>query len=163
MILDYDQLLLDILDFDPDRRRCNHLLKVTSYAMTIAGLMQMQPTLAAVLRTAAMLHDIGIKPSLEKFNSDAGSYQQQEGPDIAAAMLEKYHCSAVFIDRIKYLIAHHHDYAHIDGDDYQILVEADFLVNCDEGNMEKDAILSVREKIFRTAPGTDLMNRLFDL
>ena len=32
-------------------------------------------------------------------------------------------------NRVQYLIAHHHTYDAIDGIDYQILIEADFLVN----------------------------------
>ena len=36
---------------------------------------------------------------------------------------------AAVIDRVCYLIAHHHTYTNMDGLDYQILVEADFLVN----------------------------------
>ena len=32
-------------------------------------------------------------------------------------------------ERICYLIGHHHTYDKIDGTDYQILVDADFLVN----------------------------------
>ena len=33
------------------------------------------------------------------------------------------------IRRVEYLVGHHHTYKDIDGLDYQILVEADFLVN----------------------------------
>ena len=39
---------------------------------------------------------------------------------------------AELIDRISYLIAHHHTVTGIDGMDYQILIEADFLVNAAE-------------------------------
>ena len=45
------------------------------------------------------------------------------------------------IERVKYLIAHHHTYDAIDGIDYQILVEADFLVNILEDGLAKEAAL----------------------
>ena len=47
--------------------------------------------------------------------------------------------------------------------DYRILIEADFLVNAYEDDMDKEAILTVRNKIFRTRMGTELLNTMFDL
>lgn len=39
-------------------------------------------------------------------------------------------------ERVSYLVGHHHTYDHIDGMDYQILVEVDFLVNFNENGTE---------------------------
>ena len=40
--------------------------------------------------------------------------------------------------RVQYLIGHHHTYNNIDGLDYQILVESDFLVNLyEDGDLRK--------------------------
>ena len=60
------------------------------------------------------------------------------------------------IERICYLVGHHHTYSNIDGIDYQILVEADFLVNFYEDNLAKDAIDNALQKIFRTEAGKTL-------
>ena len=57
------------------------------------------------------------------------------------------------IERICWLVGHHHTYDSITGIDYQILVEADFLVNIYEDNLPVDAICKVREKIFKTSAG----------
>jgi len=65
------------------------------------------------------------------------------------------------IERVCWLIAHHHTYADIQGMDYQILVEADFLVNAYEEEMDEDAIRTVRDKMFRTNTGVELMNLLY--
>ena len=51
------------------------------------------------------------------------------------------------------MVGHHHTYKDIDGIDYQILVEADFLVNMFEGEMSMDAIKSALNKVFRTDTG----------
>lgn len=56
-----------------------------------------------------------------------------------------------------------HTYDNVDGLDYRILIEADFLVNAYEDNLDSDAIMSVREKIFRTSKGTEMLNTMFDL
>lgn len=43
------------------------------------------------------------------------------------------------IDRICYLVGHHHTYVNVDGIDYRILLEADFLVNAYEDEMSVHA------------------------
>ncbi len=163
MAFDPSLLLRDILEYHPDRHRYNHLLKVTAYAVLIGSLEGMEPERLEVLRAAALLHDIGIKASVEKYGSGAWTHQQTEGPPIAERMLAKYGCPPAFVERVKHLIAHHHEYDHIDGPDYQALVEADFLVNCDEQKRTREQVLEVRTKHFRTAAGTELLNRLFEL
>ena len=65
------------------------------------------------------------------------------------------------IDRVRYLIAHHHTYDEIDGLDYQILVEADFLVNLYEHTDKYEPIMAARKNIFRTATGIRLLNDMF--
>lgn len=161
--MDWTGLFLDIVAYDPHRRRTNHLLKVTGYAMVIGEGEGMDSGALQVLRLAALLHDIGIKPSKEKHGSGAGEFQQIEGPPLARNMLAKYGPTAETVDRVCYLIAHHHDYDNIDGPDYQALVEADFLVNCDEKDMDAAAVIKIRDAIFRTKTGTRLLNSIFAL
>ena len=79
----------------------------------------------------------------------------------SAAILHGY--SKEQIDRICYLIAHHHTYNDIDGLDYQILVESDFLVNIYEDHLIPQAIENIREKIFRTKSGLYLLDNMYDV
>lgn len=51
----------------------------------------------------------------------------------------------------------------IDGIDYQILVEADFLVNLYEDGLSMQAIEHAYKKIFRTDSGKNLCREIFDL
>ena len=76
-------------------------------------------------------------------------------------MLEELHYPAQMIERVSYLVGHHHTYQDIRGLDYQILVEADFLVNMFEGHMDAEQIRGVREKIFRTRTGKKLLDQMF--
>lgn len=163
MKLDAAALFRDILEFDPDRKRANHLLKVAGYAAMIGRGERLEAEDLFWLDVAALLHDIGIKPSLEKYGSDAGEHQQVEGPPIATAMLARYGCPAARVERVCWLIAHHHVYAGIADRDHRVLVEADFLVNCDEGGMDRERVLAVRRDNFRTAAGTFILDRIFGL
>ena len=65
------------------------------------------------------------------------------------------------IERVKYLIAHHHTYDAIDGIDYQILVEADFLVNYFEDHLETESIKKSVKKIFKTETGIRIATEMF--
>lgn len=61
------------------------------------------------------------------------------------------------------MIAHHHTYHNIDGLDYQILVEADFLVNLFEDNLSKEAALNAYQNIFKTETGKRICKEMFAL
>lgn len=144
-----------------DVRRINHFLKVYSFAKTIGELEGLDDNTQYILEIAAITHDIGIKLSEQKYNSAAGNYQQIEGPGEAKILLEKLHVEESIIERVCYLIAHHHTYHNIDGLDYQILVEADFLVNAFEDEMDAKAIEAVKVKLFRTKAGMELLQSMY--
>jgi hypothetical protein len=59
------------------------------------------------------------------------------------------------------LIGHHHTYSKIDGIDYQILIEADFLVNIYEDEIKIPQIESIKNKYFKTKSGTEFLNSLY--
>ncbi len=65
------------------------------------------------------------------------------------------------IERVCYLIAHHHTYVNIDSIDWQVLVEADSLVNIYEDNINTAAVKSIIEKIFKTQTGKKLAAILY--
>jgi len=65
------------------------------------------------------------------------------------------------LNRILYLIGNHHSYSKIDGLDFQILVESDFLVNIYEDEIDLAHIEPLKEKYFKTATGKALLTRMF--
>lgn len=149
-------------EFDAgDVRRINHFLKVYGYAKVIGELEGLEDELQELLEIAALVHDIGIKISEEKYQSSAGHYQELEGPPAAEKLLGDLGLPKSLIERVCYLVGHHHTYQGIDGPDYQILVEADFLVNICEGELGEHEIVTIREKIFRTESGLALLDRLY--
>ena len=89
--------------------------------------------------------------------------QEKEGPPIAKQLLEKLGFNDKVSNRVQYLIAHHHTYDNIDGIDYQILVEADFLVNMYEENLSKQAVQNTCDKIFKTTYGKKICKMMFGL
>jgi HD superfamily phosphodiesterase len=142
-------------------QRTQHFLKVWAFARSIAQGEAIDADLQTLLEAAALTHDIGIAPSLKKYGSAAGPNQEMEGPPIAESMLNELGFPAQFIERVCYLIGHHHTYNDIVGLDYQILVEADFLVNIFEGEMTREQIVSIKEKIFKTSTGISFLDQMY--
>lgn len=144
-----------------DVRRVNHFLKVYGFAKAIGEAEGLEQETQKILEIAALTHDIGIKNSEIKYQSTDGTYQQLEGPPEARKLLENLGFQESLTDRVCWLIAHHHTYDAITEIDYQILVEADFLVNAFEAQLSGAAMQSVRDKLFRTGTGKHLLNTLY--
>ncbi len=147
--------------FAGDVRRINHFLKVYGFAKAIGELEGLEAQSQFVLEIAALTHDIGIRNSERKFNSSSGEHQQVEGPPEAKKLLESIGISPNTIERVCWLIAHHHTYQGILDTDYQILVEADFLINIGEDGLSLPAIAQIEEQIFRTRTGLRFLHRLY--
>lgn len=144
-----------------DPKRVQHFLKVYEFAKLIGESESLDTEIMHILRTAAIVHDIGIKISEEKYGSSNGKYQEKEGPAVAEPMLLALGYDEAVIDRVLFLIAHHHTYNEIEGLDYQILVEADFLVNLFEDGSSREAAQKVQKNIFKTNTGTKYLSDLF--
>ena len=144
-----------------DARRVNHLMKVFAFAKTIGEREGLDAQTQEILEVAALTHDIGIRNSERKYGNCTGAHQQEEGPPEARALLIRLGATDALIERVCWLIAHHHTYTNIKGLDYQILVEADFLVNAYEDEMDEDAIRTVQEKLFCTQTGKELLKKLY--
>lgn len=144
-----------------DPVRIQHAVKVFAFAQNIARNEQCAEDLVFILSMAAILHDIGIHNAEEKYHSSAGNYQEREGPPVAEKLMEDLTMEKSVKDRILYLIGNHHTYTNIDGVDYQILIEADFLVNIFEDGLHKESIDSIKKNIFRTKSGITLLDTLY--
>ena len=147
-----------------DALRIQHFLKVHDLAVTIGTLERMSQDELDILEAAAILHDIGIHAAEAKYRSAAGIYREKEGPAPARKLLEDVSgIPSAMIERICYLIGHHHTYKDVDGADYQLLLEADFLVNAYEDELTAKACKTFREKVFRTTSGTAMLNAVYGL
>jgi hypothetical protein len=141
--------------------KTGHFLKVHGFAQTIGQLENISEEELFTLEIAALVHDIGINPAIEKYGSSAGKYQESEGPAVAENLLESFNIPDKIKNRVCFLVGHHHTYTGIDGIDWQILLEADFLVNSLEENMSREAIKSAYDKIFKTPAGKRFCEELY--
>jgi len=178
-----DNLQLSMLEYyGGDPRRAQHFLKVHAFARTIAIGEGLDGETRFVLEAAALTHDIGIRAADEKFGYNTGKLQEEMGPEPARKMLTQLGFTSSQIDRVCWLIAHHHTYKDVVGADYQILLEADFFVNTYEeaadrglamakaGDTESEIAVEMHrnaeaayKNIFVTETGKKLFAQMFSL
>ena len=157
-----EPLILKMISYDHGcPGRIQHFLKVHSFAKTIAVSEHLDEKTLFITETAAIVHDIGIRLCLEKYGDGNGKLQEKEGPALAEQMLSELGFEKDVIERVSFLVGHHHTYTGIDGLDYQILVEADFLVNASESGYARSAIENFRERVFRTAAGKEILDSMY--
>lgn len=156
-----DLFLRMIAYFSGDPKRIQHFMKVHSFAKLIGTKEGMDETSLFILEAAAYTHDIGIRPAEEKYGRCDGSLQEQEGPIVAQKLLSDLGVENYMVDRICYLIGHHHTYTNVEGLDYQILIEADFLVNLYEDEEDSRTIRKVYDRIFKTKTGKEIFRQMF--
>jgi len=139
----------------------NHFIKVYAYAKTIGECERLDEPTKSVLEIAAIIHDIACPLCREKYGNTDGKLQEREGPALAKAFLKDAGLTNAQIDRIAYLVGHHHTLLNIDGLDYQILLEADYLVNADENHYPRENILSILKNVFRTETGIHILKSMY--
>ena len=157
-----EPLILKMISYDHGSpERIQHFLKVHSFAKTIAVSEQLDEKTLFITEAAAIVHDIGIRLCLEKYGDGNGKLQEKEGPALAEQMLSELGFEKDVIERVSFLVGHHHTYTGIDGLDYQILVEADFLVNLYEDDVNRHGIEQAYQQIFRTQTGKEIFNQMY--
>jgi HD superfamily phosphodiesterase len=116
-----------------------------------------------VVMGAAYLHDIGIHEAEKKYGSHSGSYQEKEGPPIAKEILERLNVQKEIVEEICDIISHHHSPRDEETLNFQILYEADWLVNIEEDGISKDRekVEKIIGKAFKTVTGKDLAEKLY--
>jgi len=149
--------------YGDDQGRIDHALRVTDFAEQILhGENQTDPWMVEVVTLTGIFHDIGIPEAIRKFGSGAAPYQEREGEPIAREFCSKLEVRPDILERICYIVGHHHTREAIDGLDFQIIWEADALVNIPNRFARQGLQVALPELIepsFRTSTGKTLITR----
>lgn len=146
--------------FGDDEKRIKHALRVLANAEKIIEKEKGDPE---VVIPSAIFHDIGIHEAERKYGSNAGKYQEIEGPPIARRILTQLGVKKEIIDEVCEIIAHHHSPGKVNTTNFRILYDADWLVNLpDEYDIsDREKTEQVIEKLFLTPTGRDLARKTF--
>lgn len=141
--------------FGSDQKRINHALAVLDYAEKIQS---QESGRLDIVWAAAILHDIGIQEAERKYRSNAGNYQEIEGPSIARAILESLNWTTADIDHVCDIVGSHHSGNKIDTTEFRCIWDADWIVNLadDYAELSIDKKRRLIETVLRTQTGQKL-------
>lgn len=156
------ELTTEIIKYsDGNLHDIEHLLKVYAYAKTIGESEGIPAEEQFTLEVAALLHDIACPLCREKYGNTNGKHQEEEGAVLTEEFLRDKGLPQQMVDRVVFLVSHHHTIAGVDGADYQILLEADYLVNASESNYSKDNIRNTLSKMYKTKTGSSILRAIY--
>lgn len=138
-----------------------HFLKVWSLAKTIGAQEKLDAHSMEILELAAVVHDIACPLCRKKYGNTNGQNQEKESPPLVEAFFAGMPISREDVERISWLVAHHHTYTDVNTIEHRILLEADFLVNAGESSYSRKVIGEARQRVFCTAAGTRLLDSMY--
>jgi len=145
-----------------DTRRIMHFLTVWNISRMIASGEKADDETRTVVELTAILHDIGIRNSLLKYNDALSIHQEQEGPAVANLILTEANIlDTKTVERVKFIIGHHHTYSACDGLDFQIVIEADLIANSYENDLRPATRNRIYDEFFKTGTGKKLYKGIF--
>lgn len=162
--MEISQIMLRMLRFSKGNLKdIDHFVRVWTYAKTIGELEQIDGETQYILEAAAITHDIACPFCREKYGNANGPLQETEGMRMVREFFSGTDLAARQLERIAFLVGHHHTYTDVDGMDYQILLEADYIVNAAENGYSRTNIERFMEKHMRTASGKELARQVLDM
>ena len=126
----------------------DHFIRVWTYARTIGELEQL---------------DADTQFIREKYGNTNGKHQEEEGVPLVKAFLSDTGMTGTQIERVAYLVGRHHTFNGIDGLDWQILLEADYIANATENSYSETNVRNFVQKIMKTESGKRLAQSVFCL
>ena len=141
----------------------NHLIAVWTYAKTIGELERLDPETQFILEVAAITHDIACPVIRDESGHTDHKLQESMGAPMVREFLADTGMEMEQIERVAYLVGHHHTLDAIDGLDYQILIEADFIVNACEKGWGGAKVKHFRDTVMKTAAGKRIVDAVFGI
>ena len=139
----------------------DHFIRVWTYARTIGELENLDRETQFVLEVAAITHDIACPLCRVKYGNTNGKYQEEEGIPMVKEFLSDIGIAEEVIDRVAFLVGHHHTFSGIDGIDYQILIEADYIANATENGYGQESVVNFMQKIMKTEGGKQILKAIY--
>lgn len=148
-------------DYQGSLHDIDHFLKVYAWARTIGLKEGLSDESQDILEMAAALHDIACPRCREKYGHAAGPLQEAEGMPMTRELLAPFALPESVVERVVWLVGHHHTLTDVETIEHRILLEADFLVNAGEQSMSRSQIEAAERSFFRTKIGTELLHSIY--
>lgn len=157
-----EKIFAKMLDFyQGNIEDINHFVKVHAFAEMLGKLEKLDGTTQEMLEIAAIVHDIACPLCREKYGNTNGNHQEAESKALLEEFLREFELPQEMLERVIYLVTHHHTYNDVQGMDYQVLLEADFLVNAGEGEKYRKHVDAFRKNVFKTISGCRFLAAMY--
>lgn len=141
----------------------SHFLKVYTFARAIGEGEGLDAETQEILDLSAIVHDIACPLCRKKYGNTNGKYQEQESAPLVEEFFRDMPVESEKVQRISWIVSHHHTYGLSEDLAYQILLEADYLVNAEEKGLPRESIQSALTNIFKTETGKRILILAFGL
>ena len=141
----------------------DHLIRVWTYAKTIGELENLDKDTQYIVEVAAITHDIACPLCREKYGNTNGKYQEKEGVPLVIEFLSDTGMTEEQIERVAFLVSHHHTFESIEETDHQILIEADYIANATENNYSRHNIENFIHRVMKTDGGKRILKAVFNI
>lgn len=160
--MDISQIMTKMLAFsNGNLHDIDHFIRVWAYAKTIGESEKLDPETQYILEAAAITHDIACPLCRKKYGNTNGKHQETEGARMVREFFRDSGMTEQQIARIAFLVGHHHTFTNVDGADYQILLEADYIANASENGYSRENIENFMNRIAKTKSGKELISQVF--
>ena len=123
----------------------------------------LDPETQYILELAAVVHDIACPLRREKYGNTDGKNQERESDPLVRQFLSETDLTKDQIDRVAFLVSHHHTLTGMHGADYQILIEADYIANAAEKAYSRENIENFISKVMKTESGKRITRSVFGI
>lgn len=144
-----------------DLTQIEHTETVHNFAQLIARLEKCDEHKQDLIEMSALLHDIGCPNSKLKYGNTNAPNQEKEGKPMAEAMLASYPIPETDKALIAQVVGSHHHLNVLKTLGFEILAEADLIVNLLEGYYSIEQAQHLYEHFVNTESAKELYRHMF--
>lgn len=144
-----------------DMSQIGHTEAVHNFAQLLGELERYDEKRQAMLEIAALLHDIGCPNAKVKYGNTSPVNQEKEGKPKALEILASYPIDDADKTLIADVVGLHHHHKELQKMGYELLVEADLIVNILEGYYKPEQAAYYFDHLVTSKSGRDLYRNMF--
>jgi len=144
-----------------DLTQIEHTETVHNFAQLIARLEKCDERTQCLIEMSALLHDIGCPNAKLKYGNTNAPNQEKEGKPLAAQMLASYPMPEEDKALIAEVVGAHHHLNVLKTLGFEILAEADLIVNLLEGYYKPEQAQHLYDHFVTTESGKELYRNMF--
>jgi len=157
------QLHKEVIEYfaSTDPSQISHTEAVHNFSQLLSQLENYDEHRLCLVEMSALLHDIGCPNAQLKYGNTKAPNQEKEGELLASEMLTEYPMEDKDKQLISEVVGLHHHHKSLQEMGFDVLVEADLIVNMLEGYYKPEQAKTLFENMVTTESGKSLYRNMF--